>query len=100
MKDLIREQFVRGVDSAIISSIYKLKHESFRFIAHDRKKDKMFVVTKMEFCKVKGTLNHVWGYDPTDEDSDGYTYHGGSCVEYEGKPRFIVVDTVSNTIIN
>ena len=99
MLDLIKEQFACQIDSAIVKKLYNLKHKSFRFIAYDRKKKKLFVVTKLEFCKVEGTVNHVWGYDPFDEDCDGYTYHGGSCVKYNGKPRFTVIDTVLNSII-
>ena len=99
MIDLVRKEFEEHIDREIVKSMYKLKHKSFRFIAHDRKKDKYFVVTSMEFCKVRGTLTSVRGYDPNDLDVDGYTYHGGSCCVYKGRPRYVVIDTILNSIV-
>lgn len=65
------------------------------FIGRDRKLDRWFVVTHLEFDRISGHPIHVEGYVPGSEEWDGYTSCGGYDNFYCGRPRYEVYHRIT-----
>lgn len=68
--------------------IKKNQLREFNIFSYDNKLERWFVVTELELSEISGKPVSIKGFDPTNEDDDGYTWVGGKQRSYNGKPRY------------